>query len=179
MHPFVHRAWMKQGKMAQIAEAFSFVSPCFFLLSYSCTESESSYTLNMLLHLKLAPTTPLLLVFLLALPNGLMDWGCIGGTQVRRDSRVIIAGLREDVWNASHCKVRTILRSSAGFIKEAARHSKMPPSLCSQTPMPIYWLIALVIILYNILRMYACVWDLIAMTFKKHWGWFKRKTHCC
>lgn len=160
------RAWMKEGKIPQI-NLYQRPSLC-FPISQLCSptaapESESSCTLNTLLPLKYPPP---LLVFLLALPNGLMDWGCIGGTHVCRDSRVIIDSLREDVWNASHCKLHSLLCSPAGFIKEAVRHSKTPPPLCNQILMPSHWLIALIVIIHTILRMCASVWDLIAITFK-------------
>lgn len=46
-----------------------------------------------------------LLISLLALPNGLMDWGCIGSAQGHGDSCIIIIKLQEDVRNGSHCKV--------------------------------------------------------------------------
>lgn len=143
------------------------------MLSHSCT------LVWIILHIKHVATfevpPPPLHVFLLTLPNGLMDWGCIGGTHVCRDSPVIIDSLREDVWNASHCKLRSLLCSPARFIKEAVRHSKTPPPLCNQTPMPSHKLIALIVIIYKILRICVLLCGTWLQLHLKHRGWLKQQ----
>lgn len=143
----------------------------------------SQLHLNHSLHINHAATFEvsffffLLLVFLPALPNGLMDRGCIDGTQVCGGSCVLINSLREDVWNASQCEVRSLLCSLAGFIKETAGHSKTPPPLPNPFPMPSYWLVPLVLILHKVMRICACACGTGRPLHFKHWGWWEKD--CC
>lgn len=94
--------------------------------------------------------------FLPALPNGLMDRGCICGTQVWGD-RCVLSPV-----SGKMCETLHKVKCACGFIIEIERRSKKPPPF--RHPIPSYWLAA-VVILYQVMQICACAW--LAITFQQ------------
>lgn len=114
---------------------------------------------------------PLHLVFLPALPNGLMDWGCIGATRVcggRAVSLSPVSGrMCERLHNGNCTRGSAPSQGSLETARDLNLHNPIPTSSD--------WLAALLLIWYKVMHICACACGTGWPLHFKHWGWWERQ----